>query len=91
MLLKNKTAVVIGGTRGIGKAIVEEFSREGAQVIFTYLNNESMSQQIEEDAVRSGLKVKACKLDVRDFSVAQKFKENILQVYSCVVFGTSHL
>jgi|Deesub1362B_J571_1020462.scaffolds.fasta_scaffold00003_47 NAD(P)-dependent dehydrogenase (short-subunit alcohol dehydrogenase family) len=35
MLLQNKRALVTGGTSGIGKAIVEHFWREGAQIVFT--------------------------------------------------------
>lgn len=38
--LKNKKAIVIGGTSGIGKAIVEKFSLEGANVVFCGRSNE---------------------------------------------------
>lgn len=38
--LKNKKAIVIGGTSGIGKAIVEKFSAEGANVVFCGRSNE---------------------------------------------------
>ena len=35
MRLKDKIAIITGGGRGIGKAIAEEFSKEGARVIVT--------------------------------------------------------
>ena len=35
-LLQNKTAVITGGSRGIGKGIVEVFAKQGANVAFTY-------------------------------------------------------
>ena len=34
-----KTALVTGGSRGIGRAIVEEFTAEGYAVAFTYASN----------------------------------------------------
>lgn len=39
MTLTGKTAIVTGGTRGIGRAIVERLAREGATVVFGYQRN----------------------------------------------------
>jgi 3-oxoacyl-[acyl-carrier protein] reductase len=38
-ILENKTIFVTGGSRGIGKAIVQTAMQEGAHVVFTYLNS----------------------------------------------------
>ena len=38
-LLENKTIVVTGGSRGIGKSIVLKLAENGANVIFTYLSS----------------------------------------------------
>jgi 3-oxoacyl-[acyl-carrier protein] reductase len=49
-ILENKTVLITGGSRGIGKAIVQAAMQEGANVIFTYLNSveeaESMVDQL---------------------------------------------
>lgn len=40
-LLEGKVALVTGGTRGIGEAIVRKFTQEGARVAFTYISSSS--------------------------------------------------
>ena len=38
-LLQNKSALITGGSRGIGRGIVERFLEEGADVAFTYVSS----------------------------------------------------
>lgn len=47
-LLQGKTALVTGGTRGIGKAIAVEFAVQGANVVIFGTNEERAKQTIEE-------------------------------------------
>ncbi len=44
--LQNKVALVTGGSRGIGAAIVERLHREGAHVAFTYRGNREAAEQL---------------------------------------------
>ncbi|MFI6478916.1 SDR family oxidoreductase [Nonomuraea sp. NPDC050663] len=44
--LSGKHAVVTGGSRGIGRAIVERLCAEGAEVVFTYLRNEEAAAEV---------------------------------------------
>ena len=44
-----KTILITGGTRGIGRALVEKFSACGWQVIFTYLKSESAARALEDE------------------------------------------
>ncbi len=45
-LLKGKVAVITGGTRGIGRGLVERFHSAGAQVVFSYRSSEEKANQI---------------------------------------------
>jgi len=46
---KQKVVVVTGGSRGIGRAIVADFSKSGAHVFFTYNKNEEMARSVEHE------------------------------------------
>ncbi len=66
MKFDNQTAIVTGGTRGIGRGIVEAFLKEGATVIATYAGNDEAAQNClnELSEFQSRLVIKKC--DVRD-------------------------
>ena len=42
--LAGKTVIVTGGSRGIGRAIVERFAAEGSDVTFLYRGNDAAAQ-----------------------------------------------
>ncbi|WP_187646854.1 enoyl-ACP reductase [Nitrosophilus labii] len=63
--MKGKTLVISGGTRGIGKAIVERFAKEGVNIAFTYNSNEELASGIAKDIQeRYHIKAKAYKLNI---------------------------
>jgi len=78
MRLKNKVAIVTGGTRGIGKAIVFELIYQGAKVVFTYLKSDKSAGVILDEIKELKGEAEAVKQDVRDFESATKVaKETI--------------
>lgn len=76
-LLRNKAAIVTGGTRGIGRAIVLALCREGADCAFTYTKNHSAAESLEREVKSAGRKALAIQLDVRDFEGAKTFIEGV--------------
>ena len=77
-LLKNKTAVVTGASRGIGKAIVKAFCENGANVAFTYRSSDQEAKEIEKYMSSYGVEVRSYKSDASDFDESQKLVESIL-------------
>ncbi|XCI75748.1 MAG: 3-oxoacyl-[acyl-carrier-protein] reductase [Flavobacteriales bacterium] len=79
-LLEGKTIIVTGGTRGIGKAIVEIFAQERAQVIFTYSSSTKKAQAIEAK-LSSYARVQGYQTDATDVEAVQKLVEKTLEIF----------
>ena len=48
-LLENKSAIITGATRGIGREIAVEFARQGANIAFTYSASVDAAKALEEE------------------------------------------
>jgi 3-oxoacyl-[acyl-carrier protein] reductase len=70
--LSGKTALVTGGSRGIGRATAELLSRLGARVILTYASDAESARRAVESIESAGGKAEAEKLDVSDFEAADR-------------------
>jgi 3-oxoacyl-[acyl-carrier protein] reductase len=73
--LSGKTAIVTGGSRGIGRSIVEELVRGGCNVVFTYVSNAEASQQTVHLLNGNAERVHAIQADVRSQDEAQRVVE----------------
>jgi 3-oxoacyl-[acyl-carrier protein] reductase len=63
MSFQNKVAIVTGGSRGIGRAIVQALAREGAKVVFTYAQNKALADQIANGDTIVGFQTDATSFD----------------------------
>lgn len=82
-LLEGKTALITGGTRGIGRGIVERFIKEGAQVAFTYRSSSTQADEIIA-SMNAGDKLKAFKSDASSFSDTEELIKTVLEAYGTV-------
>jgi len=79
-ILENKTVLVTGGSRGIGKAIVQTAMQEGANVVFTYLNSTEEAESIVADlsAKYPDQRCLAQQCDVGDTEAMEKLVKELI-------------
>ena len=83
-LLEGKTAIITGGSRGIGKAIVEIFVKQGANVAFTYSSSSDAAKAIENELSTNNVKVKSYKSDASNFEEAQLLAATVLEEFGSI-------
>jgi 3-oxoacyl-[acyl-carrier protein] reductase len=64
--IAGKSALITGGSRGIGRAIVELLAAEGADVTFFYRDNAAAADEVVAAGRANGRKIAALKVDIRD-------------------------
>lgn len=83
-LLENKTALITGGSRGIGEAIVLKFAEHGANIAFTYLSSDEKAKALEEKLTGMGVKAKAYKSDAADFASAEALAADVAKEFGTI-------
>ena len=73
--LKGKTAIVTGGSRGIGRAIAERLAGEGAHVVLTYQNSSEAAAEVVDGIARAGGSAEAVRADAGDPDSAKRYLE----------------
>lgn len=73
--LRGQTAVVTGGSRGIGEAIVVMLAEQGCNVAFNYHKNEAPALALEARVKKLGVQCKASCVDIKDFAAVKKWIE----------------
>jgi len=74
----SKVAIVTGGSRGIGRAIVEKLAREGLDVTFTFVANEAAAHELERTLGESGLHAHGVRVDARDAAACKALVESVI-------------
>lgn len=81
-LLQDKIALVTGGSRGIGRAIALDLAAEGADIAFTFRQNEAKAQEVVDAILGMGRRALAIQADVTDFAKAQQVVDQVLSAWS---------
>lgn len=71
-MLNGTTAIVTGGSRGIGAAIARKLASMGANVAILYAGNAERAGQVCDDCKKLGIEAKAYRCDVADFEVVKQ-------------------
>jgi len=79
MRLAGRKAVVTGGSRGIGRAIVLALADEGADVAVNYVSNEGAAKQVVDEIERRGRRGVAARADVSDYEQTLRMAEEVLK------------
>jgi len=83
-ILKDKTAIITGATRGIGRGIAETFANQGANVLFTYTSSFEKAKEIENQLSKDGVIVKGFKSDASNFQQCQELVEKITDEFPTI-------
>ena len=78
MLLTEKTALITGAARGIGKQIALAFAREGANIAFTDLELNEQAQATRDEIAALGVKVAFYASNAADFEAAHQVVEAVV-------------
>ncbi len=79
--MNNKTAVITGASRGIGKAIAEVFAKNGYNVVINYNHSEKDALNLKEELLNQGYSCEIFKADVSDFDQANKLIDFAISTY----------
>jgi 3-oxoacyl-[acyl-carrier protein] reductase len=76
-LLKGKTAIITGASRGIGKGIAKVFALNGANVAFTFSKSVELAKKFEKELISLGVKAVAYQSDAANYSDSIELVEKI--------------
>jgi len=86
MEFKDRTAIVTGGTRGIGKAIALELAKRGANVAFNFSKSATEAEKLKLEIEALGVKAFAEQCDVADTGAAAEFVGQVKEAFGTVDF-----
>lgn len=77
MKLHNKTAVVTGASRGIGRAIANRLARDGANIVVHYKGNKDAADEVVQEIAQNGGQAIALSCDLGDTTEVRRLFSQI--------------
>ena len=81
MKLKGRTALVTGGSRGIGRAVALALAEEGADVAVNYVSSETAARDVVDHVQKMGRKAMLAQADVSDYPDTFRMAQEILREF----------
>jgi NAD(P)-dependent dehydrogenase (short-subunit alcohol dehydrogenase family) len=75
--MNEKTAIISGGSRGLGRNTAVNLARRGVDVIFTYQSNEAAAKSLIQEIEAMGKKAGAFRLNAGDIQAFEEFASNV--------------
>ena len=83
---EGRSAIVTGGTRGIGKAIVMELARRGCSVAFNYSKSADEAETLKAEIVGMGVKAYVAQCDVANTEASAEFVKAVTADFGGINF-----
>lgn len=80
-MLKDKVAIVTGGTRGIGRAIALKLADQGANIVINYRNSDKEAEELKSILEAKGVKVLTVKCNISNFEDSKNLMDKCKEVF----------
>jgi 3-oxoacyl-[acyl-carrier protein] reductase len=81
MSFKNKTVIISGATRGIGRAVAIELAKVGSNISFNFLKSKKDAESLEEEIKIFGVTVKSFQVDIRDYGAVKLWVDETKELF----------
>ncbi len=79
--LKDKTVLVSGASRGIGRAVAIELAGEGADISFNFRSSETEAKELEKELQDMGVKAKGFQVDIQDYDSVKSWVDDTVGLF----------
>jgi len=86
MDFQGRTAIISGGTRGIGRAISLELAGRGCNIAFNYAHSRDLAETLVSEISSMGCDVRAFAVDVADYSAVTNMVKDVKEAFGTIDF-----